>query len=92
MPRVNEAFFKKNSDNSEQKIGIAAWLYKVMFIGNGSRFGFARVDHDKLTTALLNRLQPIFHIGHRHQAAIGRQGVTANNQHVIGVIDIGYGD
>ena len=59
-----------------------------MFIRNLGSFRTTWVNNNKAPAALLNRLQTFRHIRHSHNAAVRRQRIAANNQHVIGVVDI----
>ena len=60
-----------------------------MLVGNGGGFAAPWVDHHQLATASLDGLQALFHIRHGHDAAIGGQRITAEDQHEVGVVDIG---
>ncbi len=59
-----------------------------MLVGDGCRLTAARVDDHQFAAALLDRFQTLFDIRYRHDAAVGRQRVAAENQHEVGVIDI----
>ena len=59
-----------------------------MLIGDRGGLAASWVDHHQLAAAGADRLQPLLHIGHGHDAAIGGQRVAAEDQHEIGVIDI----
>ncbi len=59
-----------------------------MLIGDGGGLAAPRVDHHQFAAAGADRLQPLLHIGHGHDAAIGGQRIAAEDQHEIGVIDV----
>ncbi|MNS70979.1 hypothetical protein D3C72_1043310 [compost metagenome] len=59
-----------------------------MLISHGRRLAAPWIDNHHFAAARLNRFQTLLDIRHGHDAAVGRQRITAENQHEVGVIDI----
>ncbi|MCY1430970.1 hypothetical protein D9M71_469300 [compost metagenome] len=59
-----------------------------MLVSHGCGFTAPRIDDNQFATPGLDRLEALFDIRHGHDAAVGRQGVAAEDQHEIGMVNI----
>ncbi|MNZ59188.1 hypothetical protein D3C78_772180 [compost metagenome] len=89
MTVARQAFAEQGIEQAEQQRRIASRADKQMLVGNRRCLAAPRVDHHHLAAPCLNRLQTLFHVRHGHDAAIGGQRVAAQDQHEIGVVDVG---
>ncbi len=64
----------------------------MVLVGEGGGAGPARVDDNNLAAALAQRLEPAGEVGGRAQRAMRLQRVGANNQQIVGAIQVRYGD
>ena len=60
-----------------------------MVVGHRRRLGAPRIDDDDAPAAIANGAQTPLHVRGRHQAAVRHDGVCAENQEVIGAVEIG---
>ena len=92
VPGVDQALREEDVDHREQQQRVGAGADEVVLVGLLGGAGAPRVDHDDLAAALANRPQPPAHVGRRHQAAVGVQRVGAEDQQVLGAVDVGDGN
>jgi len=85
---TGQVFGKQRVEQSEQQRGVATGPYKQVLIGNRRRLAAPRVDHHHFAAPGLDGLEALLHVGHGHDAAVGRQRVAAEDQHEVGVVDI----
>jgi len=74
----------------QQRVGAGADEVVLVGLTRGARA--ARVDHHDLAAAGADRAQAPAHVGRREQAAVGGQRVGAEDQQVVGAVDVGHGD
>jgi hypothetical protein len=72
----------------QQRVGPRADEVVLVGLAGGARA--PRVDDDDLAAAGADRPQPPAHVGRREQAAVGGQGVGAEDEQVVGAIDVGH--
>ena len=82
---------EQSVEHPKQQRRIAAGAYEHVLVRDGCRLAAPRVDHHHFSAPRLDGLEAFLHIGHGHDAAIGSQRVAAENQHEVGLVDIGYG-
>ena len=63
----------------------------MVHVGAVGGLGPARVDDDNFPTPLLNGLEPVGHVGGGHDAAVGRDGIPADDEPVIRPVKVRHG-
>ena len=86
-----QPFGEQSVEHPKQQRRIAAGAYEHVLVRDGCRLAAPRVDHHHFTAPRLDGLEAFFHVGHGHDAAIGGQRVAAEDQHEIGLVDVGDG-
>ena len=76
----------------EEECGIGAGADEVVARRDVRRLGAARIDDDDLAAAFANRLQSRGDVGHRHDAAVGRDRIAAEDQPVHRAVHVGDGN
>lgn len=75
----------------EHQEGIGAGADEQVLIGEIGGLGATGIYQHHLAPARADGLEPLPNGGRRHDAAVGRRGVGAEDQHEIGAIDVGDG-
>jgi hypothetical protein len=65
---------------------------EVVLVGLARGARAPRVDDDDLAAARANRAQAPAHVGRREQAAVGGERVGAEDEQVLGAVDVGHRD
>ena len=63
-----------------------------MLVGERGGLGAARIDHDHLAAARLQRLRLAAEVGHRPQAAVRHHRIRAEHHEQIAALDVGHRD
>ena len=92
MAVARQAFLEQGVEQRQQQRSIAAGAHEQVLVGDGRGFAAPRIDHHQFAATRLDGFEALFHIRHGHDAAVGGQRVAAEDQHEIGVIDIGNRD
>ena len=74
--------------NRKQRVG--AGPDEVVLVGLLRRSGCAAGRPRRAAAAGPDRPQPAAHVGRGHQAAVGRERVGAEDQQVVGAVDVGH--
>ncbi|MCY1225720.1 hypothetical protein D9M72_379240 [compost metagenome] len=92
MGGAPQTFFEQGIEQAEQQRGVLPRTHEQVLVRHGRGFAASRVHDHQLAAPLLQGLQAFFHIRHGHDAAVGGQRVTAEDQHEAGVVDVGDRD
>ena len=76
-------------NHRQQKRRVGTRSNEQMLARQFGSLGAAWIDDDQLATPALQILQSLTHIGHCPDTAIGRQGIGAQHQKVVGAVYIG---
>ena len=90
--RVGEALGEQHVGDREQQERVGARADEVVLGGLLRGAAAARVDDDDLAAALADRADPAAHVGRGQQRAVGDQRVGAEDQQVVGAVDVGDRD
>ena len=90
--RPRQALFEDHVDEREQQVRVGAGADEVVLVGDLGGARAPRVDHHDLAAALLDRAQAPAHVGRRQQAAVGGERVGAEDQQVVGAVDVRHRD
>ena len=89
--KTDEIFGEKHLGHGQQQKHVGAGPDKVMRISAECRFGAPGVDHDYLPVSFLDGFQAVSHVGRGHDTAVGRNGVSAQNNPEISMVNVGDG-
>ena len=89
---IGQALGEQHVGDREQQVRVRAGADEVVLGGLLGRSAAARVDDHDLAAALADRAQAAAHVGRGQQRAVGDQGVGAEDQQVVGAVDVGHGD
>ncbi len=76
----------------EQQVRVGAGADEVVLVGDLGGARAPRVDDHDLAAALLDRAQAPAHVGRGQQAAVGGERVGAEDQQVVGAVDVRHRD
>ena len=88
VPGVRQVLREQGIEDRQQEQGVAARGDVVMFTGQLGGLGEARVDHHQLAAPAGELLDPLAHIRHRPQTAVGGDGIGPQHQEIVGAVDI----
>ncbi|MNG02946.1 hypothetical protein D3C84_859990 [compost metagenome] len=83
-----QAFAKQGIEHATEQRRISTRTHEHMLVSHRCGFTAPRIDDHHFAAAGLDRLETLLNIWHGHDAAVGSQGVGAQNQHEIGVVDV----
>ena len=86
---VGEALLEQGVGDRGEQMGVAAGPDEVVGVGQLGGPRKARVDDHELAAALAQRPQPAAQVGRGEQRAVRGQRVGAEDQQVVGVVDVG---
>ena len=89
MARPHQVFGEDRIEYRQQKQCIGTRGNEVVLTCQLRCFGASRVDEYQLAAAGLKILDPLFHIRHRPDTAVGGNRVGAQHQKVVAAVDIG---
>ena len=78
--------------SAEQEVGVGAGPDEEVLVGLLGRLRAAGVDHDEPPAARPERVEPAGEVGRGHQAAVRRVRVRAEDQEVVGAVEVGHRD
>ena len=90
--RVGQVLVEQRVHEREEQQRVGARADEVVLVGLARGARAPRVDDDDLAAARADRAQAPAHVGRREQAAVGGQRVGAEDEQVIGAVDVGHGD
>ena len=91
-PGSRQPLLEDHVDEREQQVRVGAGADEVVLVGDLGGARAPRVDHHDLAAALLDRTQAPAHVGRREQAAVGGERVGAEDQQVVGAVDVRHRD
>ena len=83
---------KQNLNHGQQQQYIGIGFDEVVYIGYFRRFGVAGINDDYFATAFLNGFKAVRYIGYGHHAPIGSNGIPADDQHKLGMVNVRNGN
>ena len=89
-PGVGEALGEQHVDDREQQQRVGPRADEVVLVGLARGARAPRVDDDDLAAARADGAQAAAHVGRGHQAAVGGQRVGAEDQQVVGAVEVGH--
>ncbi|CAM5268543.1 hypothetical protein SVIOM74S_09712 [Streptomyces violarus] len=87
-----EALVEEHLGHRRQQQRVGAGPHGDVPVGELRGAGAPRVDHDERAAAGLERLEFAGEVGGRAQTAVGFQRVGADQEQMVGVIQVGHGD
>ena len=90
-PGAAQALGEEHVQQREQQQRVRARADEVVSVGDLGRLGAARVDHHEPAAARAQRLEARADVGRRHQAAVRRDRVGAEEQQELRAVDVGDG-
>ena len=90
--RVGQALVEQRVHEREEQQRVGARADEVVLVGLARGARAPRVDDDDLAAARADRAQAPAHVGRREQAAVGGQRVGAEDEQVVGAVDVGHGN
>ena len=90
--RPRQPLVEDHVDEREQQVRVGAGADEVVLVGDLGGARAPRVDHHELAAALLDRAQAPAHVGRGEQAAVGGERVGAEDQQVVGAVDVRHRD
>ena len=91
-PRLREPFGEHHLQQRQQQQRITARPDEVMRVGQRGRFGTSRIDHHNASAARPYRRESIGDAGRRHEAAVRHRRIGAEDQQMVGAVQIGDRD
>jgi hypothetical protein len=85
---VGEPCLEDLACDGREEVGIGAGPDEVVLVGVLGGAAAAGVDHHDLAAALAYGAHAPAIVGRRHQAAVRRQRVRTQHQHVVGPVDV----
>ena len=90
--QIDEAFGEQHVDHGHEEVGVAARADGDVLVGLLGRLGALGVDDDDAPAPLADALQPAGPVGRRGQRAVGCERVGAQDQQVVGAVEVGDGE
>ena len=90
--RVRQALGEEGVHEREQQQRVGAGADEVVLVGLARGPRAPRVDDDHLAAARADGAQAPAHVGRREQAAVGGERVGAEDEQVVGAVDVGHRD
>jgi hypothetical protein len=84
-------FREEHVHHREQEGGVGTGYDEVMLVGARRRLAAARIHHDELAASGSQCRQALADARRRHQAAVRDHRVRAQDEQVVGSIDVGHG-
>ena len=85
---VGEALLEDRRGHRREQVGVATGADEVVLVGDLRGAAAARVDDHDLAAALLDGTQAAPEVRRGHQRSVRGQRVGAEDQHVLGAIDV----
>ena len=89
---VGEVLGEQHLGHGHQEVGVGAGADRHPLVGVVGGLGATRVDDDDLPAAGLDGLEAPGEVGRGAEAAVRRVGVGAEDQQVVGAIEVGHRD
>ncbi len=92
LPHVDEALLEEHPHHREEQQGVGAGPDREMLVGQLRGTGAPGVDDGEPPAAAAQRPDPAREVGCGAQAPVGVQWVGADDQEVVGAVQVRYGD
>ncbi|GAA3506479.1 hypothetical protein GCM10019016_135940 [Streptomyces prasinosporus] len=92
VSRVDESLVEQDVRHRREQQGVGAGADGDVPVGEAGGAGAARVDDGEGAAAGLQRPEPAREVRGGAQAAVGLQGVGADQQQVVGAVQVGHRD
>ena len=89
VAELHEPFGDERVHEPEQEVRVGARADEEVLVRLLRGLRAARVDDDEPAAARADRAQPSGDVGHRHEAAVRRERVRAEDQQVVGAVEVG---
>ena len=89
---VHAPLMHQHMQDRQQQRRIGAGPDEVVLVGDGGGLGAARVDHHQPTAATAQVAHAVPEVGCGHHRPVGHHRVCAEDQEMIGVVEVGNGD
>ena len=86
-----ETLSEDHVDHRQQEQGVGTGPDEQVLVGHRRRFGAAWIDDHDAPAAGAQIVEPLAHVGRRHDAAVGDQRVGADAEKEIRPVEIRYG-
>jgi len=88
---VDQVLVEQRVRHGGEQEGVAAGTDEEMLVGVLGRLGAARVDDHHLAAPFADGAQPSRHVRRGHQRAVAGVGVGAEDDQVVGTVEVGHG-
>ncbi len=91
-PRSTRCLLEQDVGHRGEQQGVGAGADRDVPVGELGGAGAARVDDGERAAARLERLELAGEVGRGAQTPVGLEGVGADEQQMVGAVEVGYGD
>ena len=88
LPELHQAFGDERVHEPEQEVRVGAGPDEEVLVGLLRGLRAARVHDDEPAAAGPDRAEPAGDVGHGHQAAVRRERVRAEDEEVVGAVEV----
>ncbi len=91
-PEVDQVLVEEHVHDGEHQCGVGARAGGEVVVGEFGGAGAGGVDHDEPAAALAQRPQLARKVGGGGQTAVGHKGIRADDDEVVGAVEVGHGE